>query len=272
MSGVQHARPPAHGMPLPSRFGDRRRLAPQRAVDVEHRITADDNAIRAQRGIEVFGDLLGLGAGERVGDVARLSIGTLRRDDGVLVDARYNDDADRFRLGATPFACPVRRTRAPRASSAHVRPLQQRHPLPTEDRVAQLVDRMSPQIEFLRSRFDSAHRRRRSAPRPARRVPPGRLALDDLDVVDRVCRRRVDRQLAWVADLGDVGVVHGCRFALSLRSLRELRSAAHSGMFPCFFGGVWVILRSSSRRAVDTYPRVCDGGMTASTYPRSAAM
>ena len=41
--------------------------------------------------------------------------------------------------------------------------------------------------------------------------------------------------------------------------------AAHSGMFPCFLGGIWVILRSSSRRAVPMYPRVCDGGITAST-------
>ena len=40
----------------------------------------------------MFGNLLGLGAGERVGDIARLSVGALRGDDGVLVDARNNDD------------------------------------------------------------------------------------------------------------------------------------------------------------------------------------
>ena len=59
------------------------------------------------------------------------------------------------------------------------------------------------------------------------------LALDDLDVLDGLSGRLVNRELARVTDLGDMCFVH-------------------SGMFPCFFGGTWVILRSSSRRAVAT--------------------
>ena len=39
----------------------------------------------------------------------------------------------------------------------------------------------------------------------------------------------------------------------------------HSGMFPCFLGGsVWRLL-ASTRNALVTCTRVCDGGMTAST-------
>ena len=40
---------------------------------------------------------------------------------------------------------------------------------------------------------------------------------------------------------------------------------AHSGMFPCFFGGSDSRLFRSSRSALMTYARVCDGAMTAST-------
>ena len=97
---------------------------------------------------------------------------------------------------------------------------------------------MSPQIEFLRSRFTlsaaggAQHRDQRGE------FLLGRLALDDLDIVDRCRRRRIDRQsrgsltsvmsVSWFMAVG----------SLSATSLRELRSAAHSGMFPCFFGGV----------------------------------
>jgi hypothetical protein len=43
-------------------------------------------------------------------------------------------------------------------------------------------------------------------------------------------------------------------------------------MFPCFFGGSVSRLLASTRSALTTWTRVCDGGMTASTKPRSAAM
>ena len=46
---------------------------------------------------------------------------------------------------------------------------------------------------------------------------------------------------------------------------------AHSGMFPCFLGGSVSRLLASTRSALVTCTRVCEGGMTASTYPRSAA-
>jgi hypothetical protein len=39
----------------------------------------------------------------------------------------------------------------------------------------------------------------------------------------------------------------------------------HNGMFPCFFGGrVWRLL-ASTRSALVTWTRVCEGGITAST-------
>ena len=90
--GVQHARAPAHGVPLLAGFCDGARLAPQRAVDEEHRIAADDNTIRRHCRVEARDDLLGLGARECVGDVTRRGIGSLRGDDGVLVDAGDNDE------------------------------------------------------------------------------------------------------------------------------------------------------------------------------------
>ena len=62
--------------------------------------------------------------------------------------------------------------------------------------------------------------RRRQARPPARRPPRRWLSAFDVDV--------------------DV-LVH-----------LAVRVVAHSGMFPCFFGGIWVILRSSSRSAVAT--------------------
>ena len=39
----------------------------------------------------------------------------------------------------------------------------------------------------------------------------------------------------------------------------------HSGMFPCFFGGRVSRLFASTRSALVTCTRVCEGGMTAST-------
>jgi hypothetical protein len=46
----------------------------------------------------------------------------------------------------------------------------------------------------------------------------------------------------------------------------------HSGMFPCFLGGNCARLVRSVRSARVTNARVCEGSITESTYPRSAAM
>src|SRR5699024_12858159 len=46
---------------------------------------------------------------------------------------------------------------------------------------------------------------------------------------------------------------------------RVLCPAAHSGTFPCFLAVTSTTLRSSRRSACETWRRVCDGGMTAST-------
>src|SRR5206468_457501 len=55
-----------------------------------------------------------------------------------------------------------------------------------------------------------------------------------------------------------------CVSATSVRGSPRL-SLDHSGMLPCFFGGRVTILRSSRRSAETIWPRVCEGGMTAST-------
>ena len=46
----------------------------------------------------------------------------------------------------------------------------------------------------------------------------------------------------------------------------------HSGMLPCFLGGRVARLVRSARSARTTCTRVSDGRITASTYPRSAAL
>jgi len=43
-------------------------------------------------------------------------------------------------------------------------------------------------------------------------------------------------------------------------------------MLPCFFGGGDCRLLRNMRSDRITYERVCDGAMTESMYPRSAAM
>ncbi len=53
---------------------------------------------------------------------------------------------------------------------------------------------------------------------------------------------------------------------------RRPRTRAHSGMFPCFFGGSVSRFVFSSRSARTISTRVSCGMITASTYPRSAAM
>src|SRR4051812_4839016 len=121
------------------------------------------------------------------------------------------------------------------SSTPHVRPLNQRHQLPADGGEAQFVDRMAPQVELLRARFDAPARRGAQHRHQRGDLLGGGLTLDDLDLVDGLRRRVVDRHRPNVADLGDV------RFVV-----------AHSGMFPCFLGGVCVILRSSSRSAVAT--------------------
>ena len=50
------------------------------------------------------------------------------------------------------------------------------------------------------------------------------------------------------------------------------RRRRHSGMFPCLRRQRFPRLVRSARSARTIWPRVCDGSITASTYPRSAAM
>lgn len=55
------------------------------------------------------------------------------------------------------------------------------------------------------------------------------------------------------------------------RSIRRLVCRAHSGMFPCFFGGRLARLPFSARRALMIATRVAAGSMMPSSSPRSAA-
>ena len=65
-----------------------------------------------------------------------------------------------------------------------------------------------------------------------------------------------------------------CHRSQRHRSLCSSRAprGAHSGMFPCFFGGRLSRLPRRMRSALAISARVCEGSMTASTKPRSAAM
>src|SRR5580693_514892 len=110
-------------------------------------------------------------------------------------------------------------------SSPHVGPFQQGDFLPAEHRVAQFVDGQPPPAVVRRSRLASAAGGAAQHRDQCGQLLFGRLALEHLDV-------RLMRFVLW-------------RSALRLFSL-----VAHSGMFPCFLGGIWAILRSSSRSAV----------------------
>jgi hypothetical protein len=65
-------------------------------------------------------------------------------------------------------------------------------------------------------------------------------------------------------DDGEGGELLGRGFALDDPQQRA-GLLTHSGMFPCFLGGRVCRLFASTRSALVTWIRVCDGGMTAST-------
>ena len=72
----------------------------------------------------------------------------------------------------------------------------------------------------------------------------------------------------WNSARRSSGVASG---ALPVAAL-PVRVVGHRGMFPCLRVGAASRFVASARSARPTYPRVWDGGMTPSTYPRSAAM
>src|ERR1700722_7705629 len=136
-------------------------------------------------------------------------------------------------------------TRVICASSPHVGPFQQGDLLPAEDRVAQLVHGQPPAGALGRSLLTSAaggaahHRDQRG------QLLVGRRALEHPNMwLVRVTRRSLTVRFvlvahrSWIVRL--VAVTHYVRSA----------HLTQSGMFPCFLGGIWAILRSSSRSAV----------------------
>jgi hypothetical protein len=108
--------------------------------------------------------------------------------------------------------------------------------------------------------------RDRSAHQSGWRIPRG----------SRACGRRLADTGAGCDDHEQRGHFLGCWLAAEDTQDgsrgRFLCRIGHSGMFPCFFGGNVCRLPRSMRNARMTYDRVCDGGITESTYPRSAAM
>ncbi len=90
--GVQLARGACHLLPpQPRRFWGRR-LAPQFATAVQHRITADHNTIGSDSGIEDSDDGLGFGGGQRCGDLTGRGPRLQPGHDGVLVDTGDDDE------------------------------------------------------------------------------------------------------------------------------------------------------------------------------------
>ena len=184
-----------------------------------------------------------------------------RADHGVLVDARDDDQRVDPGLAQHRAAGRSRPNAAPPGSSPHVRPLQQGHALPAEDRVAQLVDRVTPQVHFLLPRLGRRARRAAEHGDQRRQLLVGRLALDDLDVRLVLCSAS-SPAAAWSvtatssltsADCSLGSLLLNCSLGSLAGSCGSLLLVvAHSGMLPCFFGGIWAILRSSSRSAVAT--------------------
>ena len=73
-------------------------LPQQLAVAVQHRITADDNAIGGDGGVKVVRDRIGLGGGQRRRHIAGRGVGIKPRDDGVLVHTGDDDERIDSRL------------------------------------------------------------------------------------------------------------------------------------------------------------------------------
>src|SRR4029078_2372985 len=121
--------------------------------------------------------------------------------------------------------------RASGSSTAHVRPLNQRHQLPADGGQTQLVDRMPPQVEFLRARLDAPTRGCAQHRHQRGEFLGGGRTLDDLDLLDGLRRRVVDRQRTGVTDLGDVAfvVAHNCPIVRSLTAVCSRASWAASG-------------------------------------------
>ena len=79
---------------------------------------------------------------------------------------------------------------------------------------------------------------------------------------------RIAQQMPAVADISP-------RIVISFSQLEPAHSSAlvpYSGIFPCFFGGFLSRLPSSISSAAISRRRVSWGAITASTYPRSAAI
>ena len=77
--------------------GVRLRLAAQPAVDVEHLITTDDNAIGSNRAIQLTGHPFGLGLRQGAYHVTGRSVRSQSRGEAILVDP--GDDDQRIDAG-----------------------------------------------------------------------------------------------------------------------------------------------------------------------------
>ena len=96
------------------------------------------------------------------------------------------------------------------------------------------------------------------------RVRSGRVQVEFGRAPEDEDGRAGDGQAAAGDDDGDRRELLGRGLAPDDPQQRTLW-LAHSGMFPCFLGGSVSRLLPSTRSALVTCTRVCDGGMTAST-------
>ncbi len=138
---------------------------------------------------------------------------------------------DRYRLGAGHGAGRPRPSPGRPASSPHMHPLQQRDALPAGDVVAQLVDRMPPRVEFLRT--GSAWP---APPAPANTVTSAAISsAEGLPLTTWKCGSRWGGSSIVMSRGSETSTISASWSQLNSLSNRRI---GQSGMLPCFFGGV----------------------------------
>ena len=135
------------------------------------------------------------------------------------------------------------------------------------------MDRLRPALRgSVENRFDpQVTLRSRSRPNADRIVGcadvrgPGVGVTEDCNGFDPQLVARPDDPDGDLAAVRDEDATERWRPAASVFAQRRRGCRGHSGMFPCFFGGLVSRLSASSSRALMSRGRVSDGTMTSST-------
>jgi hypothetical protein len=98
MPGVQLPGLACHLPPAFARCIRRRRLSQELTVAVQHRITANDNAIRGNLGFQGMRHRIGFCCGQGRGHMPGSRVRVKTRDNGVLIHARDDDERIDSRL------------------------------------------------------------------------------------------------------------------------------------------------------------------------------